>query len=93
MDTFFESRIDKAAKGEGKAPPFFSCAQDTVELNPPLPLALLGYGKSLHFRVLLERSEKKKKKKHAESKVNGSTGSRSTHHVKRGNWQGRKLVK
>ena len=30
MGTFFE--LDKAAKGEGWAPPFISCAQDTVGL-------------------------------------------------------------
>ena len=29
---FFESGKDKAAKGEGWAPPFISCAQDTVGL-------------------------------------------------------------
>ena len=32
MGTFFELRKDKAAKGEGWAPPFISCAQDTVVL-------------------------------------------------------------
>ena len=32
MGTFFELGKDKAAKGEGWAPPFISCAQDTVEL-------------------------------------------------------------
>ena len=30
--TFFEFGKDKAAKGEGWAPPFISCAQDTVGL-------------------------------------------------------------
>ena len=30
--TFFELGKDKAAKGEGWAPPFISCAQDTVGL-------------------------------------------------------------
>ena len=30
MGTFFELGKDKAAKGEGWAPPFISCAQDTV---------------------------------------------------------------
>ena len=29
---FFELEKDKAAKGEGCAPPFISCAQDTVAL-------------------------------------------------------------
>ena len=29
---FFELGKDKAAKGEGWAPPFISCAQDTVTL-------------------------------------------------------------
>ena len=29
MGTFFELGKDKAAKGEGWAPPFISCAQDT----------------------------------------------------------------
>ena len=32
MGTFFELGKDKAAKGEGWAPPFISCAQDTVGL-------------------------------------------------------------
>ena len=32
MGTFFELGKDKAAKGEGLAPPFISCAQDTVGL-------------------------------------------------------------
>ena len=32
MGTFFELGNDKAAKGEGWAPPFISCAQDTVGL-------------------------------------------------------------
>ena len=32
MGTFFELGKDKAAKGEGWAPPFISCAQDTVRL-------------------------------------------------------------
>ena len=49
MGTFFELGKDKAAKGEGWAPPFISCAQDTVGLLPPLPLRLLGYGKHLPF--------------------------------------------
>ena len=43
MGTFFELGKDKAAKGEGWAPPFISCAQDTMGLKPPLPLRLLGY--------------------------------------------------
>ena len=30
--TFFELGKDKAAKGEGWAPPFISCTQDTVGL-------------------------------------------------------------
>ena len=30
MGTFFELGKDKAAKGEGWAPPFISCAQDAV---------------------------------------------------------------
>ena len=47
MGTFFELGKDKAAKEEGCAPPFISCAQDTVGLQPPLPLWLLGYGKLL----------------------------------------------
>ena len=50
MGTFFELGKDKAAKGEGWAPPFISCAQDTVGLKPPSnppPLRLLGYGKPL----------------------------------------------
>ena len=32
MGTFFELGEDKATKGEGWAPPFISCAQDTVGL-------------------------------------------------------------
>ena len=32
MGTFFELGKDKAAKGQGWAPPFISCAQDTVGL-------------------------------------------------------------
>ena len=32
MGTFFELEKDKAAKGEGWAPPFTSCALDTVGL-------------------------------------------------------------
>ena len=32
MGTFFELGKNKAAKGEGWAPPFISCAQDTVGL-------------------------------------------------------------
>ena len=32
MGTFFELGKDKAAKGVGWAPPFISCAQDTVGL-------------------------------------------------------------
>ena len=32
MDTFFELGQDKAAKREGWAPPFISCAEDTVGL-------------------------------------------------------------
>ena len=49
MGTFFELGKDKAAKREGWAPPFISCAQDTVGLFPPLPIRLLGYGKPLPF--------------------------------------------
>ena len=38
MVTFFESEKDKAVKGEGWAPHFNSCAQDTVGLyNPHSP--------------------------------------------------------
>ena len=37
----------KAAEGDGRAPPFISCVQDTVRLLPSLPLRLLGYGKPL----------------------------------------------
>ena len=33
MGTFFELGKDKAAKGEGRAPPYISCAQDTVGLQ------------------------------------------------------------
>ena len=47
MGTFFELGKDKAAKGEGWALPFISCAQYTVGLKPALPLWLIGYGKPL----------------------------------------------
>ena len=40
---FLELGNAKAAKGEGWAPPFISCAQDTVGFLPLLPLRLLGY--------------------------------------------------
>ena len=53
MGTFFELGKDKAAKGEGWAPPFISCAQDTVESiqwdsNPHCPY---GYGKPLPLGI------------------------------------------
>ena len=44
MGTFFELGKDKAAKGEGWAPPFISCAQDSGTLTP-LRLRLLPLGK------------------------------------------------
>ena len=47
IGTFFQLGKDKAAKGEGWAPPFISCAQDTAGLYPPLPLRLLSYGTPL----------------------------------------------
>ena len=47
MVTFFQLGKDKAAKGEGWALPFISCAQDTMELQSLLPLRLLGHGKPL----------------------------------------------
>ena len=50
MGTFFELGKDKAAKGEGWAPPFISCAPDTVGLYLTLPLRLLGYGKPLPLK-------------------------------------------
>ena len=41
MGTFFELGKAKAAKGEGWAPPFISCAQDTVGLlTPTAPMAI-----------------------------------------------------
>ena len=43
MGTFFELGKDKAAKGEGWAPPFISCAQDTGysgTLTPTAPTAI-----------------------------------------------------
>ena len=41
MGTFFELGKDKAAKGEGWAPPFISCAQDKVGLlTPTAPTAI-----------------------------------------------------
>ena len=53
MGTLFESGKDKAAKEEGWAPPFLSSAQDTVDLLPPLPLRLLGFGKLKAFSLRL----------------------------------------
>ena len=53
--TWQRKERDKAAKGEGWAPPFISCAQDTVGFYPPPPhthtlaLLLLGYGIFLPF--------------------------------------------
>ena len=47
--TWQRKERDKAAKGEGWAPPFISCAQDTVGFYPPLALLLLGYGIFLPF--------------------------------------------
>ena len=52
MGTFFELGKDKTANREEWAPPFFSCAQDTVGLKPALPLRLLSYGKPLPFSPL-----------------------------------------
>ena len=41
MGIFFELGKAKAAKGEGWAPPFISCAQDTVgPLTPTAPTAI-----------------------------------------------------
>ena len=57
MDTFFELGKDQAAKGEGWASPFISCAQDTVGL--PLPVRLLGYGKPLPLLLVKSSSTKK----------------------------------
>ena len=37
---FFESGKNQTVKGEGWAPPFISCVQDTVGLEPPFPLPL-----------------------------------------------------
>ena len=53
QSTFFELGKDKAAKGEGWAPPFISCAQDSAGHLPPLPLRLLGFGRPLPFYVVL----------------------------------------
>ena len=44
IGTFVELGKNKAAKGEGWALPFISCAQDIVGLPP---LRLLSYGKPL----------------------------------------------
>ena len=49
MGTFFELGKDKAVKGERWALPFISCAQDTVGLQPKLPLRVLGYEKRQKF--------------------------------------------
>ena len=51
MGTFFILGKDKAAKGEGWAPHFIRCAQDTVGLYPPLPLQLFAMG-NLYFLFL-----------------------------------------
>ena len=48
---------DKAVKGEGWAPSFISCAQDTEGLKPPLPLRILGYGKPLPYIYLTSRND------------------------------------
>ena len=48
MGTVFESGKDKAVQGGGCAPPFISCAQDTVGLQPlTAPTAIIGYGKPI----------------------------------------------
>lgn len=53
---FFESGNDKTVKA-GWALSFICCAQDTVGQEPPLPLQIFGYGKSLllpiNFAVFL----------------------------------------
>ena len=36
----FDLAKDKAAKGEGWAPSVITCAQDTVGLTPPAPMAI-----------------------------------------------------
>ena len=41
MGTVFELEKDKAAKGDGWAPPFISCAQDTVGLTPTAPTTIM----------------------------------------------------
>ena len=43
MGTFFDSGKNQAARGEGWAPLFISCAKDIVGLSPPLSLRLLSY--------------------------------------------------
>ena len=40
IGTFVELGKNKAAKGEGWAPPFISCAQDIVGLPPTTPTAI-----------------------------------------------------
>ena len=41
---FFELGKDKAAKGEGWAPPFISCAQDKWDSNPHCPYGYKAMG-------------------------------------------------
>ena len=52
MSTFFELGKDTATNGKAWAGSFISCTQDTVGLEPPLPLRLLSYGKPLPFFIL-----------------------------------------
>ena len=50
---FFELGKDRAAKGEGWAPPFISCAKIQWDSNLHCPLRLLGYGEPESFIVCL----------------------------------------
>ena len=59
MGTFFELGKDKAAKG------------DTVGLQPPLPLRLIGYEKPLPFNIPFSKFKKKISLNYSKSEVLG----------------------
>ena len=59
IGTFFELRKTKAAKGEGRAPPFISGAQDTVGLwHSMRPSAIRLWGTFTFIFYLLPRTTK-----------------------------------
>ena len=53
MGTFFELGKDKAAEGEGWAPPFISYAQDTVGVNPHCPYSYDLYLRSIYDHFII----------------------------------------